>query len=197
MVDFTKIEVGKLFPGSVPVHEGVQMELWHDKLMMLIQKPGLSRDQLQAFNKGFNQYSYLESDTPIPIALWIFDFPAPNRLVEGYFNARIAKRDWVDLYLDTNENDAIKKTIQFFLLDGQMLRATMLVKLDPAAVELFHGTIRKQLDMDYNLADFHRCLAGLHNYELQDLFSMGKVFKPVLRSGSLTSKLFLSLRKWF
>ncbi|MBW1822768.1 MAG: hypothetical protein JRI92_13685 [Deltaproteobacteria bacterium] len=37
MVDFTKIEVGKLFPGSVPVHEGVQMELWHDKLTMLIQ----------------------------------------------------------------------------------------------------------------------------------------------------------------
>ncbi len=173
------------------------MELWHDKLMMLIQKPGLSRDQLQAFNKGFNQYSYLESDTPIPIALWIFDFPAPHRLVEGYFNARLAKREWVDLYLDINENDAIKKTIQFFLLDGQMLRATMLVELDPAAVELFHGTIQKQLDMDYNLADFDRCLVGLHNYVVQNLFSMGKVFKPVLRSGSLTSKLYLSLRKWF
>jgi hypothetical protein len=196
MIDFTKIEVGKLFPGSVPVHEGVQMELWHDKLMMLIQKPGLSRDQLQAFNKGFNQYSYLESDTPVPIALWIFDFPAPHRLVEGSFNAKLAKREWVDLYLDTSENDAIKKTIQLFLLDGQMLRATMLIELDPAVVELFRATIRKQLDMDYNMADFNRYLVGLHNYEVQDLFSMGKVFKPVLRSGSLTSKLFLSLNKW-
>jgi hypothetical protein len=37
--------------------------------------PELDRDQLRAFNKGFEQYSYLESDTPIPIALWIFDFP--------------------------------------------------------------------------------------------------------------------------
>jgi hypothetical protein len=30
MGDFTKIEVGKIFPGPVPAIEGVQMELWHD-----------------------------------------------------------------------------------------------------------------------------------------------------------------------
>ncbi len=81
MGDFTKIEVGKIFPGPVPAIEGAQMELWHDMLTMLIQIPGLSQDQLRSFNKGFKQYSYLESDTPIPIALWIFDFPAPHRLI--------------------------------------------------------------------------------------------------------------------
>ncbi len=41
-----------------------------------------------------------------------------------------------------------------------------LIELDPEAVELFHGTIRKQLDMDYNRIDFDRYLAGLHNYAL-------------------------------
>ncbi len=57
MVDFTKIEVGRLFSGSVVVHEGVQMELRYDMLTMLSQMPELSRDQLQAINKGFKRYS--------------------------------------------------------------------------------------------------------------------------------------------
>lgn len=68
--------------------------------------------------------------------------------------------------------------------------------LELAAVELFHGTIRKQLDMDYSRTDFDRYLAGLHNYETQDLFHMGKIFKPVPRLRSFTSKLFMYLRKW-
>jgi hypothetical protein len=195
MGDFTKIEVSKIFPGPVPAIEGAQMELWHDMLTMLIQIPGLSQDQLRSFNKGFKQYSYLESDTPIPIALWIFDFPAPHRLVGGSFNARLAERKWIDLYLDTCDNGA-KKAIQFFLLDGQILKASRSVELDLAAVKLFHGTIRKQLDMDYSRTDFDRYLAGLHNYETQKLFRMGKVFKPVLRPRSFTSKLFMYLRKW-
>ncbi len=72
MDDFIRIEVDKIFPGPVPHQEGVQIELWHDKLTVLIQMPKLDQDQLRTFNKGFEQYSYLESDTPIPIALWIF-----------------------------------------------------------------------------------------------------------------------------
>ena len=71
-----------------------------------------------------------------------------------------------------------------------------LIELDPEAVELFHGTIRKQLDMDYNRIDFDRYLAGLHNYDTQDLFRMGKVFKQTLCSNSSTRKLFLFLRRW-
>ncbi len=41
-----------------------------------------------------------------------------------------------------------------------------LIELDPEAVALFQGTIRKQLDMDYNRIHFDRYLAGLHNYAL-------------------------------
>ena len=65
MDDFIKIEVDKIFPGPVPDQEGVQIELWHDKLSVLIQMPGINEDPLRAFNKGFRQYSYLESETPI------------------------------------------------------------------------------------------------------------------------------------
>jgi len=196
MDDFTKIEVDKIFPGPVPDQEGVQIELWHDKLTVLIQMPELDRDQLIAFNKGFEQYSYLESDTPIPVALWIFDFPDTLSSIEGNFNAKLARRKWLDLYPDAGDDDTIKKAIQFFLLDGQILRAMKLIELDPEAVELFHGTIRKQLDMDYNRIDFDRYLAGLHNYDTQDLFRMGKVFKHELRSDSLAHKLLRYLRKW-
>jgi hypothetical protein len=196
MDDFTKIEVDKIFPGPVPDQEGVQIELWHDKLTVLIQMPELDPDQLRAFNKGFEQYSYLESDTPIPVALWIFDFPDSLSSIEGSFNAKRTRRKWLDLYLDVGDDDTIKKAIQFFLLDGQILRAMKLIELDPEAVELFHGTIRKQLDMDYNRIDFDRYLAGLHNYDTQDLFRMGKVFKHELRSDSLAHKLLWYLRKW-
>ena len=128
--------------------------------------------------------------------MWIFDFPDPLSSIEGNFNAKLAKRKWLDLYLDAGDDDTIKKAIQFFLLDGQILRAMKLIELDPEAVELFHGTIRNQLDMDYNLIDFDRYLAGLHNYDTQDLFRMGKVFKYKFRSDSLAHKLLRYLRKW-
>lgn len=59
MDDFIKIEVNKIFPGPVPDQEGVQIELWHDKLTVLIQMPELDRNQLRAFSKGFEQYSCL------------------------------------------------------------------------------------------------------------------------------------------
>jgi hypothetical protein len=139
---------------------------------------------------------YLESDTPIPIALWVFDFPVPFSSIEGNFNAKLAKRKWVDLYLDTDDDDPIKNVIQFFLLDGQILRAIKQIELEPEAVQLFHATIRRQLNMDYNRIDFDKHLAGLHNYDTQDLFRMGKVFKHELRSDSLVHKLLWYLRKW-
>jgi hypothetical protein len=188
MGDLIKFEVGKIFPGPVPAEKGAQMELRHDTLTVVIQMPGLSKDQLKAFHKGFKQYSYLESDTPVPIALWIFDVPDPYGLFEANFNAR-HKRKWVDSYLDVSDDGVINNVIHFFLLDGQILEAMELVELDPVAVELFHGTIRKQLDLDYNRSDFDRCLAGLHNYDVYDLFSMGKVFKHRVRSGSLIKSL--------
>lgn len=124
------------------------------------------------------------------------EFPDPFSSIEGSFNAKLARRKWLDLYLDTGDDDTIKKAIQFFLLDGQILRAMKLIELDPEALELFHGTIRKQLDMDHNRIDFDRYLAGLHNYDTQDLFRMGKVFKQTLCFNSSTRKLFLFLRRW-
>jgi hypothetical protein len=169
-----KLETEKPFPGPVPAVEGVQMELWDNFLTVLIQLPGLTRDELRAFKKGFKKYSYLESDTPVPIALWIFKFGKPHGPVECNFNARIVRPEYIKAYL--NKTEGIKNAIQFYLLDGKMLRGIKLVGLDVEAVDLFHATIRKQLESDYSQHDFDRYLSGLFEFDADELFSMGKSF---------------------
>ena len=52
-----------------------------------------------------------------------------------------------------------------------------IVALNPEAVELFHGTIRKQLKMDYGRADYEICLGGLFTRTTRELFEMGRKFE--------------------
>ena len=52
-----------------------------------------------------------------------------------------------------------------------------MVALDPEAVELFHSTIRKQLSMDYDRADYEACLGGLFTHTTMELFEMGRKFE--------------------
>ena len=170
----TIFKVGKPFPGPVPHREGANMELWETGLVVLIQMPGLRPGELKTFKDGFKKYSYLESDTTIPIAVWIFDFPNPHGAIDCNFNARIVKRAYIDGYLD--ETDGIKNLIHFFLLDRQMLKAQKIVGIHPEAIELFQETIRKQLAIDYSQVDFDGCLAGLFTHTTEELFKMGEVF---------------------
>jgi len=172
--DFTKLEVGKPFPGPVPMAEGVHMELWDNSLNVLIQKPGLGRDELRAFKKGLKRYAYLESNTPAPIAYWIFDFADPHGPVGCNFNVRVVILEYLRTYLDTS--DGIKNVVCFYLLDGQILKAMRLVGLDPEAVNLFHETINKQLETNYSQTDYDRYLAALGDYTVQELFQKGKAF---------------------
>lgn len=169
-----KLETGKPFPGPVPASEGVHMELWGDTLNVLIQMPGLRRDELRAFKKGFKRYSYLESDTAAPIAFWVFAFEKPHWPVEFNFNAHIVRSEFLDSYLDASEG--IKNAVQFYLLNGNILSGEKLVYLDPEAVTLFHRTIRKQLETDYSQLEFDLYLIGLHQLRTDMLFQLGRVF---------------------
>ena len=47
-----------------------------------------------------------------------------------------------------------------FSLMVKILQGMKMVALYPEAVELFHGTIKKQLKMDYDRADYEICLGG-------------------------------------
>ena len=173
---YTSFTVGKSFPGPVPHREGAIMELWEMGLVVVIQYPGLTPDELSAFHKGFRHYSYLESPTTIPIAVWVFDFPDPHGQIDTSFNARVVGKDLIDDFLDTSKG-GIKNAIKFFLLDGQILKAMKLVGLHPEAVGLFHSTIRKQLALDYDMTDFTSCLAGFFTRSTRELFEMGRRFE--------------------
>ena len=172
----TSFKVGEPFPGPVPHREGAILELWEIGLVVLIQFPGLRQRELEAFHQGFNTYSYLESSTSLPIAVWVFDFPKSHGQIDSTFNARFVKRDLIDEYLDTGKAD-VKNGLHFFLLDKEILRGIKLVGLDPEAVKLFDGTIRKQLSMDYDRADYESCLGGLFTRTTSELFEMGRKFQ--------------------
>ena len=144
--------------------------------MVLIQFPGLRQRELEAFHQGFKTYSYLESATPAPIAVWVFDFPKSHGQIDSTFNAWFVERDLLNDYLDSGKG-GIKNGLYFFLLDREILRGIKLVGLDPEAVELFHATIRKQLSMDYDRADYESCLGGLFTHTTRELFEMGRKFQ--------------------
>jgi hypothetical protein len=131
---FLTLTVGKPFPGEVPHREGAIMELLEIGLVVVIQYPELRKGELEAFHKGFKKYSYLESPTTVPIAVWIFDFPNPHGQIDAIFNARVVKKDLIDDFLDTSKG-GVKNALQFFLLDGEIIRGMKLVGLHPEAME--------------------------------------------------------------
>jgi len=177
MNDFTKFEVGEIFPvpGCIPHREGAAMELWETGPVVIIQMPGLRREERQAFKKGFKRYSYLESPTDPPIAVWVFDFSNPHGPIDPVFDARRVQSELINSYIDTQ--DGIKNALTFYLLDGETLRGMKMVGLDPQAVKLFHGTIRKQLAMNYDRADYDAALGQLFTRSTLELYQMGRVFK--------------------
>ncbi len=172
-----KYEVGKPFPGVCPKAEGVVMEIglgggWY----VFCQFPGLTAKEKKAFQKSFDRYSFLDSGLPVPIPIWVFDFPPPFNMIDVNFDARIVPADRIEAFL-TPENGRVKNLLTFFLLDGEILKAQKIVGLGPEAVGLFHTTIRKQLASDYSPEDYGRYLTGLMSYTSAELFEMGRSFR--------------------
>jgi len=172
----TTFRVGEIFPGPVPIVEGITLELWGGGLTCLIQFPQLARPERQMFKKSFQWYGYLESSTPVPIAIWIFDFPKPFGRIDCSFNARVVDQARIDDYMEP-ENGQVKNAITFYLLDGPILKGMKIVGLKPDAVKLFHATVRKQLETEYTQDDFDLYLAAMYSYSTDDLFQMSTTFK--------------------
>ena len=171
----TKLEVGRPFPFPVPNNEGAVMGLWEVGPVVLIQKFGVRAEDETAFKKGFEFYSYLESRTPLPIAMWVFEFPEPIGLIDTAFNVKIAHGEWLASYLNTKVG-GVMNAFYIFLLDGKILRGTKIVGLNPEAVTLFHGTIRKQLQLTYTQEEFNQTLVKLFQVSSRELFETGKIF---------------------
>ena len=143
--------------------------------VVLIQKFGVRAEDEDAFKKGFEFYSYLESRTSLPVAMWIFEFPEPLGLIDTAFNVKIAHMKWLTSYLDTKVG-GLMNALYLFLLDGKILRGTKIVGLDTEAVNLFQGTIRKQLQVNYTQEEFNKTLVTLFKMSQRELFDTGRIF---------------------
>lgn len=171
----TLFEINKPFPIKAPSQEGPRMELWNDGLVVCIKMPNCTQDEIEAFHTSFDKYSYLETSTTVPIAIWVFDFPKPFGEIDVNFNARIVKPEVVSWYLDIS--DEVKNLLTFFLLDGQILKGIKAFGLHLEAVTLFNNTIRKQLELNYREGDYIRYLNSIFNFSTRELFNMGAKFK--------------------
>ena len=170
-----QFEVGKPFPGPIPDQEGANMELWKAGLTIVIQMPGLTKREIQAFKISFQRYSYFETNTPVPIAVWVFDFPKPFGQIDVNFNGKLVPPEYIKDYF-TLENGQVKNLLTFFLLDGQILHGIKAFGLDPEAVKLFHSTIHKQIIAEYAPSNYNHYLGAIYQYSSQELFYMGRIF---------------------
>lgn len=48
-----KFEVGERFPGPIPDIEGSVMDIWPDGLILILQVPNLTPEELTAFKQSF------------------------------------------------------------------------------------------------------------------------------------------------
>ncbi len=173
----TKYEVGKPFPGVYPVQAGPIMEVGPGGgFYLLIQFPNSTRQERQAFKKGFKRYGYLETSTPVPTAVWVFDFADPFGKIDISFNARPVPEDRIQAFMEPEEG-LIKNALQVVLLDGNIITGLKLAGLQSEAVRLFHGTIRKQLSANCSQNDYNRCLTDIYKYSSEELFKMGTIFR--------------------
>lgn len=175
-MDLVRFEVEKPFPGAYPKREGAVMELTRNgAFAVFIQMPQATPGEVKAFKQSFRGYSYLESSTDVPVAIWVFDFPSPHGPVDMTFNAKIVDPASVAKCLDTA--GGVKNMMQFFLLDGPVLRGMKVVGISLEAMALFHATILKQLGLAYTPLEFERAVSALFSFSTQELFQMGRVFK--------------------
>ena len=172
---FKKIEVGKPFPGPVPMTQGGTLDLWSDGGMtLMIQFPGCTAKERKAFKDGFCDYWFLEA-AGIPVAYWIFGFGRPMPAIECNFDARLCNQGFVARFLDTSEG--VKNALMLYLLDGQILQGIKMFGLRPESVAAFQDTVRKQLATAYSNEDYTRQLRGLEQFSVDELKAMALHFE--------------------
>lgn len=158
----TQYSVGSQFPGAVPTQQGPTLVLDSaGGLVLMIQYPGASRREVDAFHAGLHSVGYLGITTQgVPLALWTYRWPAPMGIMDAVFDARIDDPRKIAARLD--ESEGLKNALLVHLLDRQTLIGNRLVGLAPELVRAFHATIREQLAIAYSRAEFNAALAGVY-----------------------------------
>jgi hypothetical protein len=167
--------VGETFPipELIPTSDGSRLFLDNGTLECLIRISALKSAELKAFHQRPIKYSYLESKTSVPVAMWVFNIA--GGYFECPFDGKIESHENLDKFL-TIENGNYKNAITFFLIDGLILKGIKLFGLHVKALKLFHNTIQKQLSIEYTEEDFVKSLNELYQYTTLNLFKTGKRF---------------------
>lgn len=118
----------------------------------------------------------MESPTSIPIAFFMFEFPAPINFIDVNFNATLCTKDQIENYFSPI-NGKCSNVANFFLLDEKSIKGTFQYRLHHAAVELFYATIKKQREMNYSQSEYDKCYSDMYKHSSKELFEMGTKFE--------------------
>lgn len=177
-----ELKVGQVAPFPVPDRAGCLMEIGFPAkgLNVLAQYPHMTRKELQIFNEPMVAYSFYESETVIPIAYWVFRF-SQDLFLEATFDAGLTLNnpDYHHALKNYQEasDEGVNNHIVFIILDHKVIKALRVMGLHPEAVQLFHQTIKKQLDQDYSHHDFVLTMKQLEGaLTPEEMFSLGTKF---------------------
>jgi len=173
--------IGEEFPGPVPSQEGAVMEMGQaGDLNVFIQFPGLTKEEHRAFQKTFKRYYYFEPPTRTPLALWYFDFPRPMNGVEVNFDGALQSRirpGSIEKFAEMEDGE-MKNALNFYLLDGKVLKGMKLFGLHQDAVRRFLETIRKQVAIGYPQDEYADTLHGVYRWMDRDVAKRAGVRFP-------------------
>jgi hypothetical protein len=164
------------FPGPIPTAEGATLDLSAGGLSMVIQAPGLRREEVQSFKKGARQVCLLEAGSAaVPVCVVIVDWPRTLGPMDMTFDARRVRTEVLTDWLDTSEG--VKNALQVILLDGQMVRGLKLMGLPTALMEGMQGIVRRQLSTNYTQGQFDQALATIYRESTPQLMARATCYR--------------------
>jgi len=144
---------------------------------VVIKTPEISDELIEVFSKGFSKYSYYETKTKIPIALWIFKFQKPFEFIEVNFNAKLVPEDTLRHEINIADEDQPNVWMTFLVHNG-VLRKLIVSGLYFDAMKRYYNTIRKQMEMDYSNEEYTNIQNHIANkMTMFDTFKAGKKYK--------------------
>lgn len=168
-------EVGKPFPGNIPLHDSVLFELKPDGgMILLIQCNNPSDSEAAALKGGFKRYSYYEHHGPsknISMACWVFQFPAPVGYMDFTFHAGLYPDDRANKFLAEDQN-----MLPIYILNGNIISAILISGLQNKAMELFRATVRQQITERISREQYDAAVDDLYKLSTKEIFMRGNYF---------------------
>lgn len=180
--------VGSPIPNYKPGGDGATMEIgfpsagWN----VVVQFRNMLKSELTAFKSPLLSYAYYESPGEIPIAYWVFQF-RQNISLETSFSAGIASQSKEHLqalndFLAPIEGQ-LRNALNFYIMDGAILKTMKLLGVHPEAVASFHKTIHKQLAQDASVQDINMAISHIAaTMDISDIYKAGQRFSPLIVS---------------